>query len=151
MQRTYAVTWVENGGPALSGKLELGPTGIELDGAACEKSVAVRISYGHVLAARAASPAQRLDRRPTLVLYRRREEPLRIASVLAPSIISEVAEQLEGLRSENGDESPLDEEEGIDFEPTPGPGDSDDGDFYSPLDEDPPGEPAKTTSTLRFS
>ncbi len=99
MRRTYAVTWQEPGSPPHSGKLELRATGLSLEGTNNGSgTVALLIPYEELLGMRLAPGHERLRGRPTLVLDRRGRGALRVASVVAPGIISEVAEALAALR-----------------------------------------------------
>lgn len=102
MQRTYAVTWQESGGPPCSGKLAFGTLGLELSGASRNGSGVLLLPYGDLMGVRIGRAAERVSGRPTLVVYRRRGQPVRIASVLASSIISEVADELASLRIGEG-------------------------------------------------
>lgn len=102
MHRTYAVTWQEPGSVPYSGKLELRACGLSLEGSNNGSGTSsLLIPYEELLGMRLASGHERLDGRPTLVLDRRGRGSLRVASVVAPGIISEVAEALAGLRLGN--------------------------------------------------
>jgi hypothetical protein len=95
VQRSYAVSWQEADASVRSGKLELGGGGLGLDGSGDGSGAgALLVPYGDVLAMRFASGPERLDLRPTLVLDRRSRPTLRIASVVQPGIMYEVAEEL---------------------------------------------------------
>lgn len=94
MQRSYAVTWQENGGAFHSGKLALDGSGLMLEGGPQNGSGPILLPYGELLGMSVARNSERIAGRPTLLLYRRGKNPVRIASVAASSIISEVAEQL---------------------------------------------------------
>lgn len=99
MQRSYAVTWQEPESERLSGKLELRATGLSLEGSRNGSGpVAVVHPYEELTGLRLASSGERLDGRPTLVLDRRGRGPLHVASVAAPGIISEVAEELAEMK-----------------------------------------------------
>jgi hypothetical protein len=99
MHRTYAVTWQEANCAPHSGKLELRATGLSLEGANNGSgSAALLIPYEEVVGMRLAPSRQRLDGRPTLELDWRSHGTLRVASVVASGIISEIAEGLGALR-----------------------------------------------------
>jgi len=99
MHRTYAVTWQEHESLRLSGKLELRAGGLSLEGSNNGSGVVgILVPYEDLVALRFAPGRERLDGRPTLVLDRRETGSLRVASVAAPGIISEVAEQLAALK-----------------------------------------------------
>jgi hypothetical protein len=102
MHRTYAVTWQEPHSAPHSGKLELRVTGLSLEGSNNGSGIAaLLIPYEEVVGMRLAPGRERLDGRPTLELDRRGHGTLRVASVVAPGIISEIAEGLGALRLGN--------------------------------------------------
>lgn len=101
VSRTYAVTWQNGEQPAQSGKLELGRVGISLDGSNGFGRVSLLVPYGDLAGIGFAPRRERLGGRPTLMLDRHGQAPLRIASVAAPGIISEVGEELASLRNEH--------------------------------------------------
>ena len=95
MRTTYAVTWQGSSGEPSSGKLELSPEGMAFEGSAGNGPVDMEIGYDEISTIRVArSSADCLDSRPTLVLERRADAPIRIASVAQTGIISELAERL---------------------------------------------------------
>jgi hypothetical protein len=99
MHRTYAVTWQEPHSAPHSGKLELRATGLSLEGSNNGSgSAALLIPYEELVGMQLAPGHERLDGRPTLLLDRRGLGTLRVASVVAPGIISEIAEGLGALR-----------------------------------------------------
>ena len=98
MQRSYAVTWQEAGAPPHSGKLELRPDGVRLEGSNGTGPAGLVVPYADVAGWWLAGSGERLDNRPTLVLERRGGGSLRVASVVAPGIVSELVEQLTELR-----------------------------------------------------
>jgi hypothetical protein len=99
MHRTYAVTWQEPEAERRSGKLELRASGLSLEGSRNGSGpVSLLLPYEELTGLRLAPGDERLDRRPTLVLDRRGSGPLRLASVAAPGIISEVAEELAQMK-----------------------------------------------------
>jgi hypothetical protein len=100
MNRSYAVTWQNGEGPTHSGKLELRATGVRLEGTNGAGPVSLLAPYGELLGLRLAPGVERLDGRSTLVLDRRAGR-IRIASIAAPGIISEVAEQVAAMRAGN--------------------------------------------------
>ena len=99
MHRTYAVTWQEREAARRSGKLELRLEALSLEGTKNgADTIALVVPYSDVIGLRMASGAERLDGRPTLVLDRWGDGSLRVASVAAPGIVSEVAEELASLK-----------------------------------------------------
>ncbi len=102
MHRTYAVTWQEPELPPYSGKLELRAAGLSLEGSNNGSGIsALLVPYPEVSGIRLAPCHERLDGRPTLALDRRSRGTIRVASVVAPGIISEIAEELAALRLGN--------------------------------------------------
>jgi hypothetical protein len=99
MTLSYAVVWHEPPHEARSGKLELGNTALRLVGAASDGDDEVtEIPYRMLERTRVASaPAERMGGRPTLVVERRGEEPIRIASVGGIGVVSELAERVSRL------------------------------------------------------
>ncbi|MBA3716831.1 MAG: hypothetical protein H0W87_01205 [Actinobacteria bacterium] len=96
MHRTYAVTWQEPLRAPLSGKLELRATGLSLEGSnSTSGSAALLIPYEEFAGMRLAPWGDRLDGRPTLALDRLGRGTLRVASIVAPGVISEIAEGLD--------------------------------------------------------
>jgi hypothetical protein len=100
MNRSYAITWQEREGPAHSGKLQLRASGIRLDGRNGAGPVSILIPYDELVSLKFASGSDRLGGRPTLV-FDREIGDIRIASVGAPGIISEVAEQVASMKAGN--------------------------------------------------
>jgi hypothetical protein len=95
MRTTYAVTWQDSSEESSSGKLELSPEGMIFEGSAGNGPVTMVIGYDEISTIRVArASADRLAGRPTLVLERRGNAPIRIASVAQTGIISELAERL---------------------------------------------------------
>jgi hypothetical protein len=100
---TYAVTWEEPDGSARSGRLELGARALTLEGRNSGLAVTRSFPYAEVRAFRVANRnGERLQGRPTLILELRSGGRLRIAGVVQPGIVSELAsrlgqERLDGL------------------------------------------------------
>jgi hypothetical protein len=95
MRTTYAVTWQDSSGESSSGKLELTPEGMVFEGSAGNGPVTMEIGYDEISTIRVArASADCLAGRPTLVLERRDDAPIRIGSVAQTGIISELAERL---------------------------------------------------------
>lgn len=101
MRESYAVTWRHGEEETRSGRLELTPEGLALEGTGANGSAAETVGYGDLRRVRVGrSAADRISGRPTLVLERRTGEPIRLAGVAHPGIISELAEQLAPLLGE---------------------------------------------------
>jgi len=103
MSRSYAVTWQQGEQATRSGRLELLPGGLSLEGAGANGAASETIDFGDLLDVRVGRAASdRLSGRQTLVLERRGGAPLRIASVVQPGVITELAERLASrLREED--------------------------------------------------
>jgi len=92
---SYAVTWQHGDQEARSGRLELVPRGIAFEGVGATGVESQTVDIGDLREVRVArSPADRISGRQTLVLERSTGEPIRIASIVHPGIISELAEHL---------------------------------------------------------
>jgi hypothetical protein len=98
MRRTYAVTWEEPGLSRHAGKLELREHDLALEGSNGCGPVTLLVRYDELVGLRLARSGQRLDGRPTLVLDRGEGGALRLASIAAPGILSEIADELTELR-----------------------------------------------------
>ncbi|HEU5213536.1 MAG TPA: hypothetical protein VFU10_12260 [Gaiellaceae bacterium] len=95
MPRSYAITWREACGLQYSGRLELEPDHIRLEGGTSAAGGARHVPYsdiGRVRMARAG--AERLDERQTLIVERVEGDDLRIAAVGEPGALTEIAERL---------------------------------------------------------
>jgi hypothetical protein len=103
MSTSYAVTWQHGEEATRSGRLELLPGGLALEGSGANGAASETIDFGDLLDVRIGrARSDRLSGRQTLVLERRGGEPVRIASVVQPGIISELAEHLASrLREED--------------------------------------------------
>ena len=95
MQRSYGVVWREGALPPVSGKLELGPRALRLEGRAraCELPYE-RVSNVHV----GRSNGERIDGRPTVVVERRFGSPVTISTVAQPSLVGEIVERLAAVQ-----------------------------------------------------
>ena len=92
---SYAVTWKQGDDASRSGRLELTPGGLAFEGSGATGVAEESIQFGDLLDVRVGrSASDRLSGRQTLVLEPRSGQPIRIASVVHPGIISELAEHL---------------------------------------------------------
>lgn len=99
MRTSYGVVWREGALPLASGKLELLPRAVRLDGMAGSIPTTREIAYDLLSEIRIGRSAQdRIDGRLTLVLAPRSGEPVAIASVAQAGVISEIAERLAALQ-----------------------------------------------------
>ena len=96
MSLSYAVVWHEAPGDARCGKLELTDAALRLVGTSPDgDSEVTEIPYRSLERTSVASaPGERMGGRPTLVLERRGEGPIEIASVGGIGVVSELAEHL---------------------------------------------------------
>jgi hypothetical protein len=101
MNRSYAITWQERESSPHSGKLQLRASGVRLDGRNGAGPVSILIPYAELLSLRFAPGHDRLGGRPTLVFARQTGGDIRIASVGAAGIMSEVAEQVASMKAGN--------------------------------------------------
>ena len=100
MGKTYAVVWRKPNGPLFAGKLELGRSGLSLEGAGSGLESTHTVAYGDLFAVRVGrASTERLDGRPTLVLEQRSGMPLHIGSVNGPGVVHELAAALGALQS----------------------------------------------------
>ena len=99
MTLSYAVVWHEPPHEARSGKLELAETALRLVGTSADGGDEItEIPYRTLERTRVATaPGERLCGRPTLVVERRDEEPIEIASVGGIGVVSELAEHVSKL------------------------------------------------------
>jgi hypothetical protein len=99
MRTSYGVVWREGALPLASGKLELLPRAVRLDGMAGSIPTTREIAYDLLSEIRIGrSAGDRIDGRPTLVLAPRSGEPVAIASVAQAGVIAEIAERLAALQ-----------------------------------------------------
>jgi hypothetical protein len=98
MTLSYAVVWHDPPRGARSGKLELAAAGLRLVGTGADGAQEVtEIPYRVLERARVSAPGERMGGRPTLVVERRDEGPIEIASVGGIGVVSELAEHLSRL------------------------------------------------------
>jgi hypothetical protein len=101
MNRTYAITWQEPDGAPHSGKLELRASGIRLEGRNGAGPASLLVPYAELVSLRLGSGPERLSGRPTLVFGRSGDGDVRVASVGAAGVLSEVAEQVASMKAGN--------------------------------------------------
>jgi len=99
MHTSYGVVWQEGSQPLASGKLELLPRAVRLDGMAGSVPTRREIAYAELSEIRIGRSAQdRIDGRPTLVLAPRSGDDFAIASVAQAGVVAEIAERLAALQ-----------------------------------------------------
>jgi hypothetical protein len=99
MRTSYGVVWREGSLPLASGKLELLPRAVRLDGMVGAVPTTREIAYDLLSEIRIGrSSGDRFDGRPTLVLAPRTGDPFSIASVAQAGVIAEIAERLAALQ-----------------------------------------------------
>lgn len=92
---SYAVVWQEEEGTVYAGKLELADHQLLLDGLSRLGRPRHRaLSLEHIREIRTARRGERIDGRPTLVVERPSEPPLRIGSVGGSGLLSELMDRL---------------------------------------------------------
>jgi hypothetical protein len=90
MGPTYAVSWRDSEGSTDSGRLELGPYGLRLEGAGT-----VEVAYADLLAVSIGrGTGDRLGGRTTVVLSRRTRRPLWIAPVAQHAALLELHDRV---------------------------------------------------------
>jgi hypothetical protein len=95
MQPTYGVVWREGTGEPATGKLELLPRALRLEG----RDGSQDVPYEDVAAIRVGrSRADRINGGPAVVVERRGGERVIISTVAQPSLIGEIAERLAALQ-----------------------------------------------------
>src|SRR5439155_22343485 len=93
MKLSYGVVWREGTLPLATGKLDLGPRRLKLDGLADSHAVARDIGYESLTVVRVGrSSSDRIDGRPTAVLARPTGLPTAIAAGPQPSTGRDAAE-----------------------------------------------------------
>lgn len=103
MSTSYAVTWQDGEQLSRSGRLELVPGGLSLEGSGANGAASETIEFGDLVDVRIGrARSDRISGRQTLVLERRGRAPVRIASVVQPGIITELAEHLASQLREEG-------------------------------------------------
>jgi len=95
MERSYGVVWREGAQSSHSGKLELLPRSMRLEG----REGSTEVPYEGVAAVRVGRLASdRIDGRPSIIVERRSGAPIAIATVAQQSVVSEIAERLAALQ-----------------------------------------------------
>jgi len=95
MRTSYAVVWREGELPQGTGKLELLPRVVRLDGRRAGAATTLDVPYDDLAGLRVDRTAsERLAGNATLVLERRAAPAVRVASFGRPNLISEIVEQL---------------------------------------------------------
>lgn len=98
MEASYAVTWQEGDGSVHSGKLELRPGALVLEGANGSGPRTRLVAYEDLRSVQVVrSRDERLYGLPTLRLGTRNAEPLKVAGLSQPGIITELAENLTSM------------------------------------------------------
>jgi hypothetical protein len=98
MKASYAVTWCNGNGRQATGRLELGPEAIQLDGTVDGETVHQEIPYRELASVEIGRGSEdRIAGRQALLLGRVDQAPLRVAGVAQAWIVSELAERLAAL------------------------------------------------------
>jgi hypothetical protein len=98
MRKSYGVVWQEDMLPLATGKLELLPRALRLEGHASSHPTVREIAYEGLVGVRVGRDAERIDGRPTIVVERRTGLPIMIATVPQTSVVGEIAERLTALQ-----------------------------------------------------
>lgn len=91
MQTSYGVVWKEGDSSLATGKLELRPLGIRLEGREGIREIPYDLLSG-VRVGRLAG--ERIDGRPSVVLEQRLGAPVRIGTVATQSLVGEIVERV---------------------------------------------------------
>jgi len=95
MKRSYGVVWREGSRVPVTGKLELLPRAMHLEGLNAEQE----IPYERVATIRVGrSVSDRINGGPSVIVERRTGDPITIATVAQPSVVGEIAERLAALQ-----------------------------------------------------
>ena len=95
MRQTYGVVWRDGVAPLATGKLELLPAGLRLEGL----EGATEIPYKGLAGVHVGRTAgERINGRPSVVLERIGHVPVTIATVAQASLVGEIAERLATLQ-----------------------------------------------------
>jgi hypothetical protein len=90
--RSYPIVWRENGFRG-TGKLELLPGFVELDGVHGSR----RIALEEIVVARPSQRPERIEGRPSLILELRKGPPIAISPVAQPGAVTELADRFAAL------------------------------------------------------
>jgi hypothetical protein len=105
MSRTYGVVWREGMLPPATGKMELLPRALSLEGLADSQPARREIAYDSLACVRVGrTSADRIHGRPTVVVEPRRGPSISIATFDQPGLVGEIVEHLSALvlRAEGG-------------------------------------------------
>jgi hypothetical protein len=95
MERSYGVVWREGDSDLTTGKLELLPAGVRLEGRESSRQIPYgRVSNVHI----GRLPDERIDGRPSIVLEQFGGPAITIATVAQTSLVGEIAERLAALQ-----------------------------------------------------
>jgi hypothetical protein len=95
MERSYGVVWREGAGAPITGKLELLPRVMRFEG----RDGSREVPYEDLEAVRVGrSASDRINGDPTVVVERRQNDPITLATVAQPSLVGEIAERIADLR-----------------------------------------------------
>ncbi len=95
MEASYAVSWLGFDGREHTGRLDVGPTALHLEGGNGSGPVVCDVDYAELDDVHVTRQIEeRLRGLPTLVLRRRGGDILRVATISAPGALADLAEQL---------------------------------------------------------
>jgi hypothetical protein len=99
MHKSYGVVWRRGAKALATGKLELLPRALRLEGMSGSRPASCEIPYESLGVVRIGrDPSDRIHGRPSLVIERRDGEPVTIGSVVQAGVVGELAQRLEALR-----------------------------------------------------
>ncbi len=99
MNASYGVVWRRGVTDLATGKLELLPRALRLEGMSGSDPATCEIPYENLGVVRVGRDAsERIHGRPSLVIERRHGEPIAISSVAQEGVIGELAQRLAALR-----------------------------------------------------
>jgi hypothetical protein len=99
MNASYGVVWRRGAKDLATGKLELLPRALRLEGMSGSHPATCEIPYESLGVVRVGrEPSDRIHGRPSLVIERRHGEPVAISSVSQEGVIGELAQRLAALR-----------------------------------------------------
>jgi hypothetical protein len=95
MEASYAVNWQGFDGREHTGRLDMGPTSLRLEGGNGGGPVVCDVDYADLDDVHVTRQLdERLHGHPTLVLRRHGGATLRVATIAAPGALADLAEQL---------------------------------------------------------
>src|SRR3954468_13210438 len=99
MRTSYGVIWREGAAAPVTGKLELLPRALRVDGRSADGPVSREIAYDSLDGVRVGrASAERIVGGPTVIIERHGAAAITIGTVAQPSVLNEIAERLTALQ-----------------------------------------------------